>query len=173
MMNSYTGTGAVLRRREEILRIVGESAVHSQDEILHALRRRGLKVTQPTLSRDLRELGLLKGPAGYTAPGAVSTGVIATPRVTREHRLEQTVRDAVISAEEAVNLVVIKTPPAAAQPVASAIDAAPIPGALGTIGGDDTIFVAFRSPAEAADFARRIRSIAGVPSAAERRRTRA
>lgn len=168
MMNSYA-TGGAMRRREEILRIVGQSAVHSQDEILVALSRRGLTVTQPTLSRDLRELGLLKGPSGYTAPSAAGT-ITPLPPPAVEHRFEQLVRDFVVSADAAMNLVVVKTPPATAQPLASAVDAAAIDGAIGTVGGDDTIFIAFRTPAAASAFARRVHEIAGLTPA--RRRTR-
>jgi arginine repressor len=69
-----------------------------------------------------------------------------------------------------MNLVVIKTAVAAAQPLASAIDAMDADEAAGTIGGDDTIFVAFRTPTAAAAFARRIHDLAGV---SPRRRTRA
>ena len=170
MMNVYSH-GDALRRREEILRIVQETPVHSQDELLAELRRHGFKVTQPTLSRDLRELGLVKTPAGYVSPESIAPVAAFTPRESREHRLEQLIADSVIFAEAAVNLVVIKTPPAAAQPIASAVDAAPIDDILGTIGGDDTIFVAFRTPAAAANFARRVQQIAGFPAA--RRRTRA
>jgi len=149
-----------MRRREEILRIVRDTAVHSQDELLALLRKRGVRVTQPTLSRDLRELGLVKTPGGYVAPGApVATFV---PRDIVEGRLEHLVRDFVVSAEAAGNLVIIKTPPAAAQPVASAVDSSPDDDILGTIGGDDTIFVAFRTIASAAAFARRVHQIAGL-----------
>ena len=170
-MNFYAaGEGA--RRKEEILRIVRESTVHSQDEILSALKKRGFKVAQPTLSRDLRDLGLAKTPSGYIVPGEVVAPVVTfTPREVRETRLEHLVRDSVLAAEAAMNMVVIKTPAAAAQPVASAIDAADIEDALGTIGGDDTIFVAFRTPAAAGAFARRLQQIAGLSP--ERRRTRA
>jgi len=164
-----------MRRREEILRIVRESAVHSQDELLDALRQRGFHVTQPTLSRDLRELGLVKTPNGYLSPEALAPAAMApvsafAPR-TREHRFEQLVRDTVISAEAAGNMVVVKTPVAAAQPLASAIDSTPIEDALGTIGGDDTIFIAFRTPAAAEAFTRRVHEIAGIRPPA--RRTRA
>ena len=166
-MNQYSSTA---RRKEEILRIVRESTVHSQDEILAALKKRGFKVTQPTLSRDLRDLGLAKTPSGYIVPGDVIAPVVTfTPREVRETRLEHLIRDTVLSAEAALNLVVIKTPAAAAQPLASAIDHSDIEGALGTIGGDDTIFVAFRSPSSASAFERRIHSLL----TAERRRTRA
>lgn len=160
-----------MRRREEILRIVRSTAVHSQDELLAELRRHGFRVTQPTLSRDLKELGLVKTPAGYVSPEALAPVAAFTPRESREHRLEQLLRDSVVFAEAAVNMVVIKTPPAAAQPLASAIDSAPIDDVLGTIGGDDTIFVAFRTPAAAAAFARRVHQAAGLNPA--RRRTRA
>jgi transcriptional regulator of arginine metabolism len=151
-----------MRRREEILRIVRETAVHSQDELMAVLHKRGFVVTQPTLSRDLRELGLVKTPNGYVSPEALAPVATFAPRESREHRFEQLVRDSVIFAEAAVNMVVLKTPPAAAQPLASAIDAMPIDDALGTIGGDDTIFVAFRTPAAAASFARRVHDVAGL-----------
>ncbi|HEX7707927.1 MAG TPA: arginine repressor [Thermoanaerobaculia bacterium] len=169
-MNIYSG-GDGMRRREEILRIVRQTPVHSQDELLTALRKRGVKVTQPTLSRDLRELGLLKTTNGYVSPDAIAPVATFVPRESREHRLEQLLRDFVVSAEAAMNMVVLKTPPASAQPVASAIDAAAVDDALGTVGGDDTIFVAFRTPTAAAAFARRVHQIAGL--APERRRTRA
>ena len=70
-MNVYSG-GDALRRREEILRIVRETTVHSQDELLVHLARVGFRVTQPTLSRDVRELGLAKTPSGYVAPEAIT-----------------------------------------------------------------------------------------------------
>lgn len=170
-MNFYAA-GDSARRKEEILRIVRESTVHSQDEILSALRKRGFKVTQPTLSRDLRDLGLAKTPSGYIVPGEVIAPVVNfTPREVRETRLEHLIRDSVLSAEAAMNLVVIKTPAAAAQPLASAIDFGDVEDALGTVGGDDTIFVAFRNSNSAAAFTRRLHQIAGLTP--DRRKTRA
>lgn len=167
MMNTYSA-----RRREEILRIVRETTVHSQDEILAALRKAGFRLTQPTLSRDLRDLGVAKSPNGYVIPGEIAAAPIPfVPRQRRENRLEHSVRESLLSAEAALNLVVIKTPAAAAQPLASAIDAAFAEDQLGTVGGDDTIFVAFRTVEAADAFARRLHAIAGMGPA--RRRTRA
>src|SRR5687767_13298055 len=163
MMNNHAASEA-LRRREEILRIVRQTAVHSQDELMAALRKLGFKVTQPTLSRDLRDLGLIKTPGGYVTPEALAPVAAFTPRESRGHRLEQLLRDRVLSAEAAMNMVVIKTPVAEAQPLASAIDAAPIEDILGTIGGDDTIFIAFRTPAAADAFVRRVHEVAGIRS---------
>jgi len=82
-MNFYAaGDGA--RRKEEILRIVRESTVHSQDEILSALKKRGFKVTQPTLSRDLRDLGLAKTPSEIVAPLDVASAVLLLVARSRE-----------------------------------------------------------------------------------------
>src|SRR5437764_2610854 len=155
--------GDGLRRRDEILRIVGEMSVHSQDELLALLKKRGFRVTQPTLSRDLRELGVAKSPNGYVTRDAFAGGSVVAfaPRDVAETRLEQAVAEYVTGADTAGNLVVIKTPAASAQPVASAIDAAQIGGVLGTIGGDDTIFVAFRTTDAATTFAQRLRRIIG------------
>jgi transcriptional regulator of arginine metabolism len=145
-------------RHEAIVSIVREQTVHSQDELLAILRKRGFKVTQPTLSRDIRELGLAKTPAGYVVPGDLAT---VTPIVSVK-RVDQLLRDSVIFAEAAGNLVVLKTPAAAAQPVARALDATPPEDALGTVGGDDTIFVAFRHAASATTFAQHAQQIAGI-----------
>jgi transcriptional regulator of arginine metabolism len=145
-------------RHEAIVSIVREQTVHSQDELLAILLKRGFKVTQPTLSRDIRELGLAKTPAGYVIPGDLAT---VTPIVSVK-RVDQLLRDSVIFAEAAGNLVVLKTPAAAAQPVARALDATPPEDALGTVGGDDTIFVAFRHAASANTFAQHAQQIAGI-----------
>lgn len=169
-MNIHSSTEGP-RRREEILRIVRETTIQSQEELLTLLRKRGYSVTQPTLSRDIRELGLAKTPNGYVAPGDLAAPIPFVARDVRENRLDQLIRDSVIFAETAGNLAVVKTPPASAQPLASAIDAAALDDAVGTIGGDDTIFIAFREPSSAAAFIRRVQQTAGlVPP---RRRTRA
>src|SRR5512140_2431881 len=171
-MNIHAPSDA-LRRRDEILRTVQAKPVHSQDELMAVLRTRGFRVTQPTLSRDLRELGLLKTPNGYVAPGAMTVAPIAAfiPRDSRLERVNRLVRESVLSADAAGNLVVIKTPVAAAQPLASAIDSAELDDVLGTIGGDDTIFVALATTAAATSLARHIHQIAGISPS--RRRTRA
>ena len=172
MVNSHAH-GDVLRRREEILRIVRSQTVHSQDELLVLLRKRGVRVAQPTLSRDLRELGLAKTPNGYIAPGdlsAIAPIITFTPREVRVGRLEQLVRDSVLSAVAAGNLVIVRTPAAAAQPVASALDASSLDDVLGTIGGDDTIFVALRTPSAASALARRLQDVAGIAPAGHQAR---
>ena len=124
-------------RHGEIVNIVREQTLHSQDELLAILRKRGFKVTQPTLSRDIRELGLAKTPAGYVIPGDLAT---MTPIVSLK-RVDQLLRDSVIFAKAAGNLVVLKTAPGHANSVAVALDTEGWPEVVGTIAGDDTICV--------------------------------
>lgn len=161
-----------LQRREEILRIIREETVSSQQEILDLLESRGFEITQPTLSRDLRELGVAKTPEGYVVPGEISGAVTPfTPRVSREERFESTVQDLVISAVVSGSMVVLRTPPAEAQPVARAVDEAKMQEVAGSIGGDDTVFVAMTSAAAARSFEKRIMSI--LSPASRPRRSRA
>lgn len=125
-----------------------ETRIRSQEDLLARLRRRGFKVTQPTLSRDMREMGIAKTPGGYVCPedlqaAPVPAAVAGAPE-TREERLTQALRETVLSVGPAGALVVIRTPPAAANALARVIDQADLPDAAGTVAGDDTIFVATR-----------------------------
>lgn len=159
-----------LQRREEILRIIREETASSQNEILDHLIESGHKITQPTLSRDLREMGVAKTPEGYVLPGELASGSPFAPRYSREERFESLVHDLVISAVVSGSMVILRTPPAEAQPVARAIDEAKIPDVAGSIGGDDTIFVATNSAASARSLAKRITSI--LSSTSRHRRAR-
>src|ERR1041385_4169220 len=78
--------GEAVRRRDEILRIVRETSVTSQEELLRLLQKRGFKVTQPTLSRDVRELGLAKTPAGYVIPEELTALPAPVAFIPRQQR---------------------------------------------------------------------------------------
>lgn len=124
------------RRHAAILRAVGEHPVHSQAELQVLLKRGGIRVNQGTLSRDLRELGLVKGADGYAVPnGAAAVAAGGGDELTRM------VREWLESAVAAQNQVVLRTPPAGSQPLAIAIDRTAPPGVVGTIAGDDTVLV--------------------------------
>jgi transcriptional regulator of arginine metabolism len=128
--------------------------VRSQGELRRLLRQRGFAVAQPTLSRDVRELGLAKTPQGYVVPEAVPAQFAPAPG--REARLDQALRGFALSVQPAGTLVVVKTPPATAHPLARALDEAPLPAVVGTIAGDDTVFVATPSERAARALARRL-----------------
>jgi transcriptional regulator of arginine metabolism len=147
--------GRALRRRAEILRLVKGGAVRSQEELRSLLEERGFAVAQPTLSRDLKDLGLARTPTGYAAPPEPSPFI---PAERRAEALDRVLRQAVLSVQAAGTLVVLRTPPAGAHPVARALDEASLPDAVGTIAGDDTVFVAAPDPAGARRLERRLRA---------------
>lgn len=155
MKNIYASEGGGTgRRRREILALVGLGGVRSQEELQRRLRRRGIAVAQPTLSRDLKALGLAKTPTGYvTTPAGAFV-----PAETRRTALERTVAEFVLSVRAAASLVVVRTPPAGAHPLARALDEALLPDVVGTIAGDDTVFVATPGPAAALRLERRLRA---------------
>jgi transcriptional regulator of arginine metabolism len=151
-------SGEALRRRAAILRLVRGGTVRSQEELRSLLEGRGFAVAQPTLSRDLRELGLARTPTGYAAPA--DSGAFAPP-ASRADALDRVLGQMVLAVEAAGALVIVKTPPAGAHPVARAIDEATLDGVAGTIAGDDTIFVATPDAASARRVERRLRQPLG------------
>ena len=124
-----------LARQNRILDLVQEEPLASQDELRVRLSRLGFKVTQATLSRDIHDLGLVKTPEGYMAPPGESAPDAGAPRISR------LLREFAIQIRGAQNLLVLKTTPGSAQPVAAGIDAEEWPEIVGTVAGDDTILV--------------------------------
>jgi transcriptional regulator of arginine metabolism len=141
-------------RQSAILDLVEVGAITSQEQLREQLHRRGIEATQATLSRDIRDLGLIKRPAdgAYRKP---APGELASPTRPAEE-LRVAVVDYLRHQETVEQLVVLKTDRGAAQPLAVAIDAVPVREIAGTIAGDDTILVICRSAADAAALARRL-----------------
>jgi transcriptional regulator of arginine metabolism len=143
-----------LTRHNQILQIIGERVVKSQRDLVKLLSEAGYKVTQATVSRDIRELGLIKASSAegirYVTPDTQSK------TAGKDDRLRRLVRNAVTQLDDSRNLVVVKTLPGAAQGVASAIDQAHWPGVIGTVAGDDTILVVVKSSAKAAAVRQRL-----------------
>ncbi len=132
--------------------------VRSQSELRDLLAQRGIEVTQATLSRDLREMGVAKSPRGYVPAGVA----VAPPPTAAGRALEGALRAFVTSAEQAGNLVVLRTGPGHAALVALELDRSPPPGVVGTIAGDDTIFVAARTIQQAARLAMQLKRTADL-----------
>jgi transcriptional regulator of arginine metabolism len=133
------------RRQRTIAELIRSNVLASQEELAERLAALGHAVTQATISRDLEQLGAVKirrsGQLGYAFPEQVADA--PSPR------LAIVFRDWVRSIESAGNLVVIKTPPGSAHLVGVALDQSSLPEIVGTICGDDTIFVASTSPSDA------------------------
>jgi transcriptional regulator of arginine metabolism len=118
-------------RQGQIVKLIRSAPIHTQDELAAGLRKLGIEATQVTLSRDLRELGLVKTPEGYREMEAGESGphvASLAGEFLRDVRLAQ-------------NLVVLKTAPGHASSVAVALDDEEWPEVAGTIAGDDTILV--------------------------------
>ncbi len=122
-------------RQGQILKLITSEPFSSQDELRRRLRQMRLRVTQATLSRDLRELKLVKTAAGYQ-PLSSSTEE-AAPLAS----LARALRDFLLDLRPAQNLLVLKTPPGGAQPLAAAIDSEHWKEVAGTIAGDDTVLI--------------------------------
>ena len=153
-------------RHARILSALGDHPVRSQFQLARLLADGGLQVTQATLSRDLEELGAVKlrspdgGQPVYVVP---EDGAPLTTRAVHDTpplRLSRLLGELLVSADASGNLVVLRTPPGAAQFLASALDRAALPEVLGTIGGDDTIVVVSRDPGGGDEVARRFLAMA-------------
>lgn len=126
-------------RQRKILEIIRREPVETQEDLAAALKRTGFSVTQATVSRDIKEMGLIKVPGASATFRYAFTGEL--PSRSGEERLRRLFRDAVVAIDSSENLVVVKTNPGEAQGVASAIDNAGLPEIIGTVGGDDTILI--------------------------------
>ncbi|ROZ87709.1 arginine repressor [Gordonia sp. OPL2] len=149
-------------RHARIIDILSTHQVRSQSELQHLLAAQGIDATQATISRDLDELGAVKlraadGGAGvYMVPedGSPVRGVFGGT-----DRLARLLSELLVSTDSSGNLAVLRTPPGAAHYLASALDRASLPDVVGTIAGDDTIFVVAREPVDGAELSRRIEGL--------------
>jgi transcriptional regulator of arginine metabolism len=147
------------QRHDTILEIVTDRVVSSQEDLRKLLLQRGWDVTQATLSRDLRELRLARVPTPEGARYAITDGSIEESRAALDTLLPQLF----LRIDGVSEMLVLRTVPGGAQPIAAGLDGEGWPDILGTVGGDDTILIICRSVAGRERVLRRIRSMAGEP----------
>jgi transcriptional regulator of arginine metabolism len=151
-MHTHPMTELKERRQRAIADLIRSRVLTSQEELADQLGSLGFAATQATISRDLDQIGAVKvrrdGQLSYALPDGVPSSAAT--------QLSSVFRDWVRSVEPAANLVVIKTPPGSAQLVGFALDGSGLPEIVGTICGDDTIFVACRSAKEAASLSSKL-----------------
>lgn len=147
------------RRQSLILELIDREGLHSQEQLRRRLRKAGFDATQATISRDIRDLGLVKraGDGAYQRPGEET----ASP-ATVLSALERTAGEFLRRVVRVEQMVVVRTGVGQAQPLAAAIDRAQLPEAVGTIAGDDTILVIARDVKRAAALAKRLEGYAGL-----------
>ena len=138
-------------REATILRILADRPVHTQAELVAELRERGFAVTQATVSRDIRRLGVVKLPGAGDAPRYMTREEAASPNgngQTASQNMAAAFRESVLQVDSGDALLAVRTPPGLANAVAITIDRAQIPEIVATLAGDDTILVLSRSTAD-------------------------
>ena len=156
-MSPLRNNGDKAARQEAIRRIIRAHAVSTQEELGQLLAREGFDVTQATLSRDLAQLGAMR----VSLPqGGTVYGLEEAPPPSGEDRLRE-LGELILSVEDNELLVVVRTRPGSAPLVASAIDQARLAESLGTIAGDDTIFVAPARGKSARTLSRKLKALFG------------
>jgi transcriptional regulator of arginine metabolism len=138
-------------RHRRIVDLLERTPVASQAALADLLAADGLAVTQATVSRDLDELGAVKVPTGdgqlvYAVPSEGGDATVHPPATDTATRLARVASDVLISVDHSANIVVLRTPPGAAQYLASAVDRSDWPDVIGTVAGDDTVLLVTRDP---------------------------
>ncbi len=147
------------QRQAKILEIISNRDVETQEQLLAALQEAGFRGTQATISRDIKELRIIKeqtnlGTYRYTTSSSELSG-------TFSNRMNTIFRECVVSFDYAQNIVVIHTLPGLASAAASAIDAMNMSAVLGSLAGDDTVMVVMRDMNTAATFCHEIQNLLG------------
>ncbi|MGA8987127.1 arginine repressor [Aeromicrobium sp.] len=157
-------------RQQLIVELLGRQLVRSQGDLADLLDSYGVNATPSTISRDLVELDAVRvrHPDGGLVYAVPAEGGDRTPRpaedsASAQARLARIVRELLVTAEASANLVVLRTPPGAAQYLASSIDHAAQTDLLGTIAGDDTVMLICRDPLGGAALAHRFATLAASP----------
>lgn len=152
------------QRHDAIRDLLANSLVTNQDELRRKLRRRGIAVTQATLSRDIHELRLSKGPGGYSLPSgngsnqAVRNGHAVVIEDDAPPTVAEMMESFGVRVIQAMNQVIVRTVMGGAQPVAAALDREAWPQVLGTVAGDDTVLVICSDPRRANEVEERLRA---------------
>lgn len=143
------------KRQNKIIKIVKSMPIHTHDELIETLRREGFNITQATISRDIKELGLIK------VPSSGGSSVYSVPEPVPESGATRVdmVSDSVKNIVSAVHTIVISTYPGMASAVAAAVDGTMRRDILGSIAGDDTVLIITESPEKAIELEKRMKNI--------------
>lgn len=160
-----TSLGTRTARQSLIIELIREREITSQSQLLELLGQRGFDVTQATVSRDLDDIGAVKidpgdGQQVYAVPAeGGEKRLLAGQSAETSARLARVAEELMVTIDASANLVVVRTPPGAAQYLASAMDHAEFPGVIGTIAGDDTILLVTADPTGGASVAEQLRAV--------------
>ena len=147
------------QRHNAIRDLVASSLVTNQDELRRKLRRRGFEVTQATLSRDIHEMRLSKGPGGYSLPNGNGNGGVAAVVDDGPPSVAEMIESFGLRVRQAMNQVVVGTVMGGAQPFAAALDHEGWTDVVGTVAGDDTVLVICLGLRQASEVEARLRKM--------------
>jgi transcriptional regulator of arginine metabolism len=147
-------------RQRAIRDLVDQRTIRTQQELAAALRERGFRTTQATISRDVAELGLVKALRDGTQAYALPPRLVEA-EVSGEDRLRRLLRDLPAELREAGLLLVVRTLPGSAHAIAAAVDRARWPEVAGSVAGDDTVFIAVADRPALRRLRRRLTDLAG------------
>lgn len=150
---------AKAQRHRQIIKLIESGRISSQFDLAQQLSRVGIDTTQTTLSRDLTEIGVVKSAAGYQVLSAMLASNNDAPPIDRVASLTATVRRLLLEVAIGGTQAVVHTPPGQASALAVEIDRAKMSGVIGTIAGDDCIFIACTTNGSAKSVARRLQSL--------------
>lgn len=142
-------------RRQRLLELVERNEIQNQQQLQELLQAEGVSATQATISRDMQDLGISKGPRGYVR--------VDEPAMEPEglQQLKERLREDVEAVDRAGTMVVVRTTFGVARPLAREIESAKLPQLVGAIGGDDVIFLATRSASQASELKRLLKRLRG------------
>ncbi|MBS7227441.1 MAG: arginine repressor [Oscillospiraceae bacterium] len=141
-------------RQEQILAIIAEESIETQEQLINRLQEKGIPSTQATISRDIKQLHLVKEPYGG---GRYRYAVSAQKtKLNFADRLQIILRESIVDVDYAQSIVVLKTLPGLANAAASAFDGMDMPSKVGTLAGDDTVMIIMRSNESAKELCREI-----------------
>lgn len=144
-------------RQEKLLQIISEEAIETQEQLLQRLNDLGIRSTQATISRDIKQLHLVKEPTGQ---GRYRYAVsVQKAKLNFADKLRTIFRESVLTVDNAQNIVVIKTLPGLANAAGSAVDGMDVPYLVGSLAGDDTALLIMRDTESALDFTEEIKEM--------------
>ena len=144
-------------RQSQLLQIISEENIETQEQLLERLQARGIRSTQETISRDIKELHLIKEPAGQ---GRYRYAVsVHKTKLNFADRLRTIFRESILGVDCAQNLVVLKTMPGLASAAAAAIDSMEISYMVGSLAGDDTVLLIMRDLDDAVEFSNEVKEM--------------
>jgi transcriptional regulator of arginine metabolism len=166
-MSKVINSKSVAARRAKAISLIGQGLVHSQSDLVKLLAKEGFRVTQATASRDLEEIGAVRG----RSTDGRSFYELRNRGQSQQSQLMPIPTNLILSVESSANIAVVRTPPGGAQLVASSLDSAGMDSIIGTIAGDDTVLVISKKATGGGELAKQLLALSKIKKSSIDRRS--